>query len=204
MSDDWRIRIEVGDERHAAGLLEQLGVGLTGEAAELARELEDKRLAVSRDDNEIFVYSDSQPAAETARKVVEAELQAHDVPATISGVEHWLAAEERWDDESPAETWEQEEVDRGYAPCEVRLECKTHREARELADRLEAEGYGVERRFRYVIAGCATREDAEALAARLHGDVEPGGELVWETGSGNPFAVFGGLFGGLGREGTPV
>ena len=164
MSDDWRIRIEVGDERHAAGLLEQLGVGLTGEAAELARELEDKRLAVSRDDNEIFVYADSQPAAETARKVVE----------------------------------------RGYAPWEVRVELDSHREARELADRLEAEGYGVERRFRYVIAGCATREDAEALAARLHGDVEPGGELVWETGSGNPFAVFGGLFGGLGREGTPV
>jgi len=204
VSDDWRIRIEVGDERHAAGLLEQLGVGLTGEAAELARELEDKRLAVSRDDNEIFVYADSQPAAETARKVVEAELQAHDVPARISGVEHWLGAEERWDDEPKTETWEQEEVDRGYAPWEVRVECKTHREAHELADRLEAEGYGVERRFRYVIAGCATREDAEALAARLHGDVEPGGELVWEAGSGNPFAVFGGLFGGLGREGTPV
>jgi hypothetical protein len=204
VSDDWRIRIDVGDEQRAATLLERLGVGVTGEAAELAHELEDKRLAVSRDENEIFVYADSQAAAEAARKVVEAELQAHDVPATISGVEHWLAAEERWDDELPDETWEQEEVERGYAPWEVRVECKTHGEARELADRLEAEGYGVERRFRYVIAGCATREDADALAARLHGQVEPGGELVWETGSGNPFAVFGGLFGGLGREGTPV
>jgi hypothetical protein len=204
VSDDWRIRIEVGDEQHAAGLLERLGVGLTGEAAELASELEDRRLAVSRDENDIFVYADSQAAADTARKVVEAELQAHDVPGTISGVEHWLADEERWDDEPRTETWEQEEVDRGYAPWEVRVECKTHRAARELADRLEAEGYGVERRFRYVIAGCATKEDAEALAARIHGEVEPGGELVWETGSGNPFAVFGGLFGGLGREGTPV
>jgi hypothetical protein len=204
VSDDWRIRIEVGDEQHAAGLLERLGVGLTGEAAELANELADKRLAVSRDENDIFVYTDSQAAAETARKVVEAELQAHDIPATISGVEHWLADEERWDDEAPTESWEQEEVDRGYAPWEVRVECKTHREARELADRLEAEGYGVERRFRYLIAGCATKEDAEALAARLHGVVEPGGELVYQAADGNPFAVFGSLFGGLGREGTAV
>ena len=195
MADDWRIRIEVGDEHHAAGLLERLGVGLTGEAAELAEELKDRRLAVSRDENEIFVYADSQQAAQAARTVVDAELRAHNVPATITGVEHWLAAEERWDDEPREETWEQEEVDRGYAPWEVRVECKTHREARELADRLEAEGYGIERRFRYVIAGCSTKEQAEQLAKRLHGEVEPGGELVYETAPTNPFAILGGLGG---------
>ena len=50
------------------------------------------------------------------------------------------------------------------------------------------------------IAGTATREDAEALAERLHGEVEPGGELVWEVSPGNPFAVFG----GLGSAGTPL
>jgi hypothetical protein len=204
VSDDWRIRIDVGDEHHAASLLERLGVGLTGEAAELARELEDKRLVVSRDENEIFVYADSQQAAETARSVVEAELREHDVPATISGVERWLDDEDRWSDEPPDETWEQEEVERGYAPWEVRIQARSRAEARELAERLEAEGYGVARRFHYVIAGCASRGQAEELAARVHGQVEPGGELVWETAGGNPFAVFGGLFGGLGREGTPV
>jgi hypothetical protein len=51
-----------------------------------------------------------------------------------------------------------------------------------------------------VIAGVATREQAEELAARLHGAVEPGGELVWEATPGNPFAVFG----GLGSDGTPL
>ena len=34
---------------------------------------------------------------------------------------------------------------------------------------------------------------AEALAKRVHGAVEPGGSLVWETVPGNPFAVFGGI-----------
>ena len=58
----------------------------------------------------------------------------------------------------------------------------------------------IERRWRYLIAGAASKEDAEALAARVHGKVEPGGSLVWETVPGNPFAVFG----GLGSSGTPV
>ena len=47
----------------------------------------------------------------------------------------------------------------------------------------------------YVIAGTDTKEDAEALAARVHGEVEPGGELVYEVMPQNPFAIFGGLGG---------
>ena len=65
---------------------------------------------------------------------------------------------------------------------------------------LEGEGYSVERRWQYLIVGTASKEDAEALAARVHGEVEPGGELVWETVPGNPFAIFG----GLGGSGTPL
>ena len=63
------------------------------------------------------------------------------------------------------------------------------------------EGYGVVRRWTYVIAGTATREEARASSrGALHGEVEPGGELVWEVAPGNPFAVFG----GLGSDGTPL
>jgi len=82
----------------------------------------------------------------------------------------------------------------------VRVSSESHRAARELADQLEQEGYSVERRWRHLIVGAASKEEAEALAARLHGEVEPGGELVWETVPGNPFAVFG----GLGGSGTPL
>ncbi len=81
----------------------------------------------------------------------------------------------------------------------ARRHARSHGEARELADRLEQEGFAVERRWRYLIVGTASKEEAEALAAPLHGEVEPGGELVWETVPGNPFAVFGGL-GGSGRR----
>ncbi|MFL5950136.1 MAG: SPOR domain-containing protein [Gaiellaceae bacterium] len=197
--DDWRIRIEIEDEQ-APGLLERLGFALSDEASELAQELEKRRLAVSYDDDEVFVYASSRAEAERARAVIQAELRDLGIAAVTGPVEHWLEDEDRWDDEPPDETWEEEELERGYAPWEVRISCESHRAARELAEQLEQEGYSVERRWRHLIVGTASKEEAEALASRLHGEVEPGGELVWETVPGNPFAIFG----GLGGSGTPL
>jgi hypothetical protein len=199
MAEDWRIRIDVEDEG-AHGLLERLGLELDDEAAELAQELKERRLAVSRDGNDVFVYAGSRDEAARAGEVVDAVLREEGIEAKRSAIEHWLEAEARWDDEPADGNWEEEELRHGYAPWEVRIPCPSHHEARELADSLEREGYGVERRWRYLIVGAASKEDADALAARLHGTVEPGGELVWETVRGNPFAVFG----GLGGAGTPT
>jgi hypothetical protein len=192
-SDDWRIRIEVEEEEHASGLLDRLGGELGSEARELAHDLESRRLAVSRDGETIFVYAATRAEAERAHAVVEAELREHGIEARTSRIEHWLDAEDRWDDEPPAETWEEEELDRGFAPWEVRVECSSRQEARELAERLENEGYKPERRFQYLIVGTASREDADALAKRLHGEVEAGGEVVLEAEPRNPFAIFGGI-----------
>jgi hypothetical protein len=190
--DDWRIRIHVEEPER---LLDRLGLELGAEARELARELEERRLAVSRDGDDVFVYAASRPEAEAAQAVVEAELRDLGIEATVSRVEHWLEDEDRWDDEPAGETWEEEELEHGHAPWEVRVECASHRDAEALAAQLEQEGYSVVRRWHYLIAGAASKEDAEALAARVHGEVEPGGEAVWETAPGNPFAVFGGLAG---------
>jgi hypothetical protein len=196
--DDWRIRIELGDD-HAGGLLDRLGLELGGEARDVARELAQRRLAVSRDGDDVFVYAASQPEAARASEVIDAVLREHGLEARQSSIEHWLDDEDRWDSDPPDEGWEEDAVDRGYAPWEVRVELASRHEAAELADRLEGEGYSVERRWQYLIVGTATREDAERLAERVHGEVEPGGEIVWETVPGNPFAVFG----GLGGSGTP-
>ena len=191
--DDWRIRIEVEEEERASGFLERLTGNLGSEARELASNLESHRLAVSRDGETVFVYAATRGAAEQALAVVEAELREHGIEARTSQIEHWLDEEDRWDDEPPGETWEEEELARGYAPWEVRVECASHQEARDLAEQLETEGYRPERRFHYLIVGTASREDAAALATRLHGEVEPGGELVYEVEPANPFAIFGGM-----------
>lgn len=190
--DDWRIRIEL-EEDSAERLLYRMHLDLGSEARELARELEARRLAVSRDADSVFVYTSSGLEAEQARRIVDVVLQEEGLHPRELIVEHWLDDEDRWDSEAPRPPIEEEALAHGYAPWEVRVECDSLEEAHELAEQLEREGYGVVRTFRYVVAGTASEEDARALARRVHGQAEPGGELVWEVAPSNPFAVFGGL-----------
>ena len=195
MSDDWRIRIELGETAHADTLLGRLGLDLgSDEAQRLAKELQGHRLAVSNDEDTVFVYVNAAAQADQARKIVEAELQDEGIEAEAI-TEHWLPEEERWSGEPPSETWEEEVIEHGHAPWEVRVELASHEEADKLADGLEREGFDVARRWRYLIVGVGSEEDARALAKRVHGDAEPGGEVVWEVTPQNPFAVFGGLGG---------
>lgn len=192
--DDWRIRIELAEGR-GPGFLERLGLDLGTRAKELAKELADHRLAATHDADTVFVYAATAAAAEQARVVVAAELDEAGIAPRELVVEHWLPDEDRWDTEPEQPGVEEELVARGFAPWEVRVECASHDDAEALANSLEAEGYEVVRRWTYVIAGVADRAEAEALAERLHGEVEAGGELVWEVMPANPFAVFGGLGG---------
>ena len=191
---DWRIRIELPDEEGAAGLLDKLGLR-RGDAEELADELREHRLAVSRDGDTVFVYASTGMQAEQASRVIEKELDDESLTPTRFVTERWLHEEERWDDEPDTGDVEEDLLRRGYAPWEVRVECDSLAEADKLAEQLRSEGFDVSRTFTYVIAGAADREQAAELAKRVHGHVEPGGELVYEVQPSNPFAVFGGLGG---------
>ncbi len=190
-SDDWRLRIELGHEEKG-GLLGRLGLR-ESEAEELAGELRDLKLAVTEEDGTVHVYAGSSLELERARSLIERELDELGAKPDSITTEHWLADQERWDGAEPEPGYDEELVSEGFAPWEVRIPASDHRAAVELADRLEAEGYGVVRRWRYVIAGCADEEQARALAERLHGEVEAGGEMVYESMPGNRFAFFGGL-----------
>jgi hypothetical protein len=194
--DDWRVRIEIagGDGDGLGALVDRFRHGLGVEARELADALADHHLAVSRDGNELFVYAGSQSHANDALAVVEAELDEHGITATVSGVEHWLEAEERWDNEPDDESWEAELEAKGFAPWEVRVTCNSRTEANDLAETLEGEGYNPVRRWQYLIIGVESEPDAEALAERLHGEVAPGGGLVWSEAIDSnvirPFTIF--------------
>jgi hypothetical protein len=190
--DDWRVRIELPDEEGASGLLDRLGLTRT-DAEALADELREHRLAVSRDGDTVFVYAATGMQAEQASRVVEQELQEAGLAPVRFVTERWLHDEDRWDDEPDAPDMEEELLERGYAPWEVRVEAKSPAEARDLAEQLRDEGYDVSRTFTYLIVGTADRDQAVELAQRIHGHVEPGGELVYEVQPQNPFAVFGGL-----------
>jgi len=200
VNDDWRIRIEL-EEEHAEGLLDRLGLDLGSEARNLADELQGRRLVVSRDGETLFVYAGSRAEAERAYDVIEAQLREDGAEARVGRIEHWLAEEDRWDDEPPQEfEAEQEVLEEGLSPWEVRVEASSPQEAQALGDKLEAEGLGVVRRHTYILVGASTEEEARELAKRLHGQAEASGELVYETLPQNPFVIFG----GLGGSGTPL
>ena len=190
--DDWRIRIELPDEEGARGLLDRLGIRQS-DAEDLAEELREHRLAVSQDGDTVFVYAATGMQAEQAARIVESELDDLGLTPSRFVTERWLRDEERWNDDPEEPDAEEELLQRGYAPWEVRVEADSLREAHDLAEQLRSEGYDVSRTFTYVIAGSGSREEAVELARRIHGEVEPGGELVYEVQPQNPFAVFGGL-----------
>ena len=168
------------------------------EAKRLAEELEGHRLAVSRDDDTIFVYVASQPEAEQARADRRGRARATSgIEATSSRSSTGSHDEERWADEP-------RRGDLGGGRARARLSrpgrcgssCPRTSEADELADQLEGEGYDVVRRWRYLIVGTGLRGGrATSSRKRVHGEVEPGGEVVWEVTPQNPFAIFGGLGG---------
>ena len=192
--DDWRIRIELPDEAEAQDLLGRLGLRESS-AEELADDLREHRLAVSQDGDTVFVYAATGMQAEQAARIIESELDDQGLTPSRFVTERWLQDEERWNDDPAQPDIEEELLQRGYAPWEVRVEADSLREAHDLAEQLRSEGYDVSRTFTYVIAGARSREEAVELARRIHGEVEPGGELVYEVQPQNPFAVFGGLAG---------
>jgi len=187
--DDWRLRIDFPDPE---GFLDRLR---HAEARDLAEELRGHRLAVTRDDDTVFVYAPNRLQAEQTQALVEREVGGEGKVT----LEQWLPAEERWSSEPPGDSAEEDLLDRGFAPWEVRIEADSREDAARLAKELRADGYSVTRSFRYVIAGTDSREAAVELARRVHGEVEPGGELVYEARPTNPFAFVGALFGGLGE-----
>ena len=195
VADDWRVRVELADDdarRAFTGLLQD---GLSPLGADLAQSLEGGHVSISGDDENLFVYADSPQQAEDAHAVILSELEHHGVVATTSAVEHWLADEERWDNEPADDTWEEEVTGKGYAPWEVRVECRSRHEAVALEKALASEGYEPVRQWSHLIIGAATREDADGLAERLDGEVEPGGAVVWEEAIDSkvvrPFVFFG-------------
>jgi hypothetical protein len=92
--DDWRLRIELGDEG-AGGLLGRLGLS---DAHELAKDLEDHRIEASDDEGTVFVYAYTSLALEQARGVIEREIADLELNPLqiVSG--HWLHDEERWEE----------------------------------------------------------------------------------------------------------
>ena len=173
------------------------------------------RVAVSRDDDVVFLYADDEAPAREVALMIQARL-GHPSAGTVV-LERWHPVEQTWEDadvplpstqeESEAERDRQQDREAaesrasGHAEWEVRIELPDHDATVDFADRLEAEGIPVTRRFTFLLVGAVNEDEAHELAARLEAEapegatieVEPSGQMVWSVAPANPFAVFGGL-----------
>jgi hypothetical protein len=214
MADDWRVTVDFDDEADGTDLAEWLQAARF-EAAE--RDRFGDRVIASRDGARIYLYADSEERAREAQARVEERVSEAGRAARIS-LHRWHPVAQEWEDaavplpQTEAEVEAEEDVrqareaaesrERGYAAWEVRVELPSPEETARLAERLESEEIPVVRRYRYLLAGAANEDEANALADRLRSEVplarievEPGGGIVWEVMPQNPFAVFGGLGG---------
>ena len=212
MRDDLRLTVELSDDATAAELARWLAE-VRLEPGE--REPLGERVIVSRDGPHVFLYADSEERARRVERLVQAQL-GHPAEGYVR-LDRWHPVEQAWEDASvPLPRTEEElrvEHERqqareaedsrrsGGAEWEVRVELASHEDTVALAERLEAEGIPVVRRYTFLLVGAENEDGAHALAERLEREapgrarieVEPGGQMVWEVAPQNPFAVFGGL-----------
>ncbi len=208
MAEDWRVSVTV-EGSGSAPLLQNL------HEREVRNELRDElggRVAVSSDGPHIFLYANTRRAAEAAEQQLREALAERELEGEPQ-LDRWHPIAERWEpadvplpaDEAGREAEEQlrEEADEQtpVAEWEVRVELASHADAIALAAELEGEGLSIVRRWRYLLIGTTTEDEANTLAERLRTEgpagakvqVEPGLGIVWELMPRNPFAVFGGL-----------
>lgn len=178
------------------------------------------RVAVSDgDEGEVFLYAGDQRAARAAQEVATAVAKGHGLDVKVS-VDRWHPLEEEWEDATvamPASAPEraaehehlmaeesEESADSGVASWEVRVRLASHRQAVELAERLQRQGESVVRRWHFLVIGASNEDEARAMQQRIsaelppgaHSDVEPGGGVGWQEGlPGTPFTFFAGLGG---------
>ncbi len=189
---------------------------------ELAQELRERlgdHLVVTRDGNELFLYSATARDGQRTAETVTGLIAQHGFDATVKPLERWHPIEKAWEDASeplPADgdaaatehkAWEIREaadsLEDNLAEWEVRIELDSHGGAVELAEKLESEGISpIVRRWKYLLVGAANEDGARELAQRLEGELPSGGEVkvepapVWfyEGVSRHPIsAMFGGL-----------
>jgi hypothetical protein len=176
VANDWRVTVTLHDQAHVGRALESLH---EHEVEDDARRRLGHRVAVSAEDDRIFLYAGTENAAREADQVARELTKQHGLSADFA-LDRWHPIEEEWEEASAAmpQTDEQREAEHerleedetresdeyGYPQWEVRVEMPSRHAAEELAERLRAEGHPVVRRWTLLVLGANDSDDADALA----------------------------------------
>jgi hypothetical protein len=215
MNDDWRVRVTCPTTATAVALSDELRSGSVEHELENAA---GERVIVSVEAHELFLYASTREQAQRAADAVKRLAATANVSVT-SELRRWHPIAEEWEDpEAPlpattaevsAEYAQETERERAesaalkFSEFEVRVQCPSHRDVLDLAERLRAEGIPSLRRWHYLLIGAPDEASADALAERITPDLPPGSTVETEASLAaiaadtppNPFAIFGGLGG---------
>jgi hypothetical protein len=179
VADDWRVTVTFRDD---ADVQQAVRSVREHEVEDDVRSRLGHRIVMSVDGSTAFLYASTEDTAREADRVVREVLAQHQLSAEFT-LDRWHPLEEEWEDVSvpmpdtaeqraaehqrlvAAET--QESLAAGQAGWEVRVELPSHRQAVELAERLQAEGRPVIRRWKYLVVGANNEDDASALAEAI-------------------------------------
>jgi hypothetical protein len=202
--DDWRVTVTLHDEAHVGRALKSLR---EHEVEDEVRRRLGHRVAVSADGPRVFLYAATEDAAREADQVVRQVMAQRDLAADFT-LDRWHPVEEEWQDATvplpQTDEQRQAEHDRleaeqtreslstGHAQWEVRVELPSHHDAVALAERLQAEGRPVIRRWKFLILGANDEDDARGLARMITQEAPPAASVqVEEAGPLLPFAQYG-------------
>ena len=179
MADDWRVTVTFRDEADVQQAIQSVR---EHEVEDDARSRLGHRVAMSVDGPVVFLYAGTEDTAREADRVVHEVLAQHQLSAEFT-LDRWHPLEEDWEDAGVPmpDTTEQQAAEHqrlvdaetqqslaaGQAGWEVRVELPSHHQAVQLAERLQAEGRPVIRRWKYLMLGANNEDDASALAEAI-------------------------------------
>jgi hypothetical protein len=214
MSDEWRVEVELGDEGHHRTFAERLG---SLDLDDKARKRLGTRVIVTRDGPHLFMYAGSEEQAKEAERVVRELLESESIDAEVK-LTRWHPVEEAWidasvalpdtEEERQAEEQRQEAAEEievelgGEYDWELRVDLPSARDTSQLAKKLKGEGLDVHRRWKYLLVGAASEEQAAEIGERVRAEAPEGTELhVGPGGVPHPvWVMMGSHTPGIGRD----
>ena len=193
--DEWRVEVALDEDEHGYSLGERLR---SLDLDDQARKRLGGSVIVTRDGPELFLYAWHEESAREAERVVRELMEEDGLSGQVSLV-RWHPVEEAWlpadeplpgdEDEVAAEealneqAGEREHADSGQYPWEVVIDLPDVRTTRELAQELVRRGLPIKRRFKYLLVGAPTEQEAIDLGKSLEGNVPEGSHV---SVRGNP------------------
>jgi hypothetical protein len=183
VADDWRVTVTFRDEADVQRAVQSVR---QHEVEDDVRSRLGHRVAMSVDGPIVFLYAGTEDTARETDRVVREVLAAQQLSAEFT-LDRWHPLEEDWEDASvpmpdtggqraaehrrliDAET--QQSLAAGQGGWQVQVELRSHRQAVELAERLQAEGHPVIRRWKYLVLSANNEDDARALAQAIEQEI---------------------------------